>query len=125
MHAYRTHTCGALRPQDINQTVRLSGWVHRIRDHGNLIFIDLRDHYGITQCLIEISENKTEVFKKIEQLNAEDVITITGTVLQRSTETVNTKMPTGDIEVQIQELSIQSAVQHELPIQVNSTAEFP
>jgi aspartyl-tRNA synthetase len=125
MHAYRTHTCGALRPQHINQTIRLSGWVHRVRDHGNLIFIDLRDHYGITQCLIEITENQTVVFKRIEQLNSEDVITITGTVLQRTAETINAKMPTGEIEVQIQELIIQSAVQHELPIQVNSTAEFP
>lgn len=125
MHAYRTHTCGALRQQHINQVVRLSGWVHRIRDHGNLIFIDLRDHYGITQCLIAVTDTKSEVFKKIEKLHAEDVITITGTVLQRTAETVNTKMPTGEIEVQIQELIIQSSVQNELPIQVHGNSEFP
>lgn len=125
MHLYRTHTCGALSLEHIDQTVRLSGWVHRIRDHGQLIFIDLRDHYGITQCLISVTEKKTEVFKKIERLHHEDVITITGKVLKRTADTINSKMSTGAIEVQIQELNIQSAVHGELPIQVHSAMEFP
>lgn len=125
MHPYRTHSCGALRQQNIQETIKLSGWVHRIRDHGNLIFIDLRDHYGITQCVMERTETKTNVFTKIEHLHSEDVITIIGIVVQRASNTVNTKMPTGEIEVQIQALDIQSSVQHELPIQVNSNTEFP
>lgn len=125
MHLYRTHTCGALGQTHIHQTVKLSGWIHRVRDHGNLIFIDLRDHYGITQCVIAVSETKSEVFTRIEHLHSEDVVTITGIVVQREPNTVNAKMPTGEIEIQIEALIVQSAVQHELPIQVNSTSEFP
>ena len=78
MHAYRSHTCGALRPSDAGQIVRLSGWVHRKRDHGNLVFIDLRDHYGLTQCVLDIS---SPLFKQVEQTRVESVVTITGKVV--------------------------------------------
>ena len=122
MHLYRTQTCGELRKTHIGQTVRLSGWVHRKRDHGNLIFIDLRDHYGITQCVASID---SQVFKTIETLHNEDVITITGTVVERTESTVNKKMNTGDIELQIGDLTLQSKVESILPIQVNANTEFP
>ena len=83
---YRTHTCGELRPSHIGQTVKLSGWVHRKRDHGPLVFIDLRDHYGMTQCVIEQGSND---FSIAEGLRNETVITLTGTVVARDSETVN------------------------------------
>ncbi|MDY0885581.1 aspartate--tRNA ligase [Dongia soli] len=116
MHAYRSHTCGALRPSDAGQTVRLSGWVHRKRDHGNLVFIDLRDHYGLTQCVLDIS---SPLFKQVEQTRVESVVTITGKVVQRTPETVNPKLPTGEIEVKIEEYFVQS-VAEVLPLQVAS-----
>src|SRR5438477_11562675 len=105
MHPYRTHTCGELTLSHAGQTIKLSGWVHRKRDHGNLIFIDLRDHYGITQCVASID---SQVFKKIESLHNEDVITITGQVVGRTESTVNTKMNTGDVELHIEDLTLQS-----------------
>src|SRR5437763_17215730 len=100
MHAYRTHTCGALRLGDAGATVRLSGWVHRKRDHGQLLFVDLRDHYGLTQCVIDSS---SPLFKTADALRVESVITVTGTVAARSPETVNAKLPTGEIELVISE----------------------
>jgi len=122
MHPYRTHTCGELTPSHAGQTVKLSGWVHRKRDHGNLIFIDLRDHYGITQCVIN---SDTPIFAQVEDLRNESVITVTGHVVHRSPETINTKMLTGAVEVQIESLYLQSAAQQPLPLQVNSNADFP
>ncbi len=116
MHAYRTHTCGALRLADVGQQVRLSGWVHRKRDHGNLVFIDLRDHYGLTQCVLDVSSS---LFKAVEQTRVESVVTVTGKVVQRPAETANPKLPTGEIELQIQEYVIQS-VSEVVPLQVNS-----
>jgi aspartyl-tRNA synthetase len=116
MHAYRTHTCGALRLADVGQQVRLSGWVHRKRDHGNLVFIDLRDHYGLTQCVLDVSSN---LFKAVEQTRVESVVTVTGKVVQRPAETANPKLPTGEIELQIQDYLIQS-VSDVVPLQVNS-----
>ncbi len=116
MHAYRSHTCGALRPSDAGQTVRLSGWVHRKRDHGNLVFIDLRDHYGLTQCVLDIS---SPLFKQVEQTRVESVVTITGKVVQRTPETVNPKLPTGAIEVKIEEYTLQSTAEV-VPLQVAS-----
>jgi aspartyl-tRNA synthetase len=86
MHAYRTHNCAQLRAADVGQTVRLSGWVHRKRDHGNLLFLDLRDHYGITQIVTDVD---SPAFKIIESLRAESVVTITGNVVARSAATVN------------------------------------
>ncbi|ACI98943.1 aspartate--tRNA ligase [Rhodospirillum centenum] len=116
MHAYRTHTCGQLREQNAGETVRLSGWIHRKRDHGNLLFIDLRDHYGLTQCVIDTSNPN---FGTVEGLRVESVITVTGKVVARTTETVNDKLPTGRIEVQVKELEVQSAAD-QVPLQVNS-----
>ena len=118
---YRTHTCGELRQSHIGQIVKLSGWVHRKRDHGDLVFIDLRDHYGLTQCVIEQGRGD---FKIAEGLRNETVITVTGVVYARTKETVNNKMPTGEIEIQINTLEVQSFVES-LPMQVNSNAEFP
>lgn len=118
---YRTHTCGELRQDHILQTVKLSGWVHRKRDHGHLVFIDLRDHYGITQCVIEQNQ---EDFKIAESLRNETVITLTGKVQARTSETINNKMATGEIEIHIQNLIIQSEVDS-LPLQVNNNNDFP
>src|SRR5688572_8301006 len=116
MHAYRTHTCGALRLADVGREVRLSGWVHRKRDHGNLVFIDLRDHYGLTQCVLDVS---SPLFKAVEQTRVESVVTVTGKVVKRPAETANPKLPTGDIELQIADYTIQS-VSDVVPLQVNS-----
>jgi aspartyl-tRNA synthetase len=121
MHIYRTHTCGELRQTHAGQVVRLSGWVHRKRDHGNLLFIDLRDHYGLTQCVIDMD---SPAFKIAEGLRNESVITVRGTIVHRTAETINRKMPTGEIELQVEHISLQSAAEM-LPIQVNSNADFP
>ena len=116
MHVYRTHNCGALSHADIGQTVKLSGWVHRKRDHGGVVFIDLRDHYGLTQCVVDSTDS---AFDAAEQLRNESVITITGEVRARSEDTVNKALSTGEIEVQIVALELQSAADT-LPLQVNS-----
>ncbi len=116
MHPYRTHTCGALRLSDKDQTVRLSGWVHRKRDHGSLLFIDLRDHYGLTQCVIDRS---SPLLTAIEHVKNESVVTVTGKVVQRPAETANPKLPTGEVEVDIQDFVVQSAAEP-LPMQVNN-----
>ena len=121
MHAYRTHTCGELRREHIGQTVRLSGWVHRKRDHGNLLFVDLRDHYGITQCVVETEE---EAFASVEGLRSESVITLTGPIVERSPDTVNKSIPTGDVELRITEITVQSAAA-ELPLPVFGEQEYP
>jgi aspartyl-tRNA synthetase len=121
MHQYRTHTCGAPTRALVGQTVRLSGWVHRKRDHGNLLFIDLRDHYGLTQCVIDTS---SAIFKQVETVRVESVVTVTGNVVARSAETVNAKIPTGEVEVTIQAFELQSAADT-LPIQVNQEGDFP
>ncbi|HMG51678.1 MAG TPA: aspartate--tRNA ligase [Inquilinus sp.] len=119
MHPYRTHTCGQLRPEQAGQTVRLSGWVHRKRDHGNLLFLDLRDHYGLTQCVVDTDSPH---FAAAEAVRVESVVTITGTVVKRNTETSNDKLPTGGIEVRIDEFVLQSAAQV-IPLQVASDEE--
>ncbi|MEL0114502.1 MAG: OB-fold nucleic acid binding domain-containing protein, partial [Rickettsiales bacterium] len=99
MHLYRTHTCGELRLEHDGEPARLSGWVHRTRDHGNLLFIDLRDHYGITQCVADVS---SAIFPQLEGLSNETVVTFTGKVDRRSEETVNTGIPTGEVELRIE-----------------------
>jgi len=119
MHAYRTHTCGALRKEHVGATVRLSGWVHRKRDHGQLLFVDLRDHYGIAQCVIDVS---SPIFASLEAARLESVITVTGPVVARSAETVNPLLPTGEVEVQVREYQLQSAAE-QLPLQVNADRE--
>src|SRR6185503_5372403 len=96
MHAYRTHTCAALRLSDVGQTVRLSGWVHRKRDHGHLLFVDLRDHYGITQV---VADTESAAFKTLDRVRVESVVTVEGEVVARSAETVNPNLATGEIEV--------------------------
>ncbi|MAL79581.1 MAG: aspartate--tRNA ligase [Sneathiella sp.] len=121
MHSYRTHTCADLRESDVGKTVRLSGWVHRKRDHGNLLFVDLRDHYGITQCVIE---HDVPNFKAVESVRSESVVTVTGKVVARSQETVNPNLPTGSIEIYISEFAIQSAAD-ELPMPVFGDQEYP
>jgi aspartyl-tRNA synthetase len=121
MHTYRTHSCGALRLADAGATARLSGWVHRKRDHGQLLFIDLRDHYGLTQCVIDVA---SPLFKAADALRLESVITVTGNVVRRSAETVNAKLPTGEIELQIAELTVISEAEP-LPLPVNTEAEYP
>src|SRR5260221_10881465 len=92
MHAYRTHTCGALRAADTGKTVRLSGWIHRKRDHGGLIFIDLRDHYGLTQLVVGPTNPG---FAIVEHIRAESVIRVDGEVVARSADTINPNLPTG------------------------------
>ncbi|MFI5020187.1 MAG: aspartate--tRNA ligase [Alphaproteobacteria bacterium] len=119
MHAYRTHTCGALRIEHVGGTVRLSGWVHRKRDHGQLLFIDLRDHYGIAQCVIDVS---SPIFGAIEAARLESVITVTGMVVARSAETVNPLLPTGEVELQVRGYQLLSAAEP-LPLQVNADRE--
>ncbi|PWR23705.1 aspartate--tRNA ligase [Zavarzinia compransoris] len=123
MHAYRTHTCGQLTAADIGSTVRVSGWVHRKRDHGNLLFVDLRDHYGITQCVIEIDEGAA-AFKTVEVLRAESVVTVTGRVVKRAEGTENPNLATGAIEVRIAEIAVQSAAE-ELPMPVFGDHDYP
>jgi aspartyl-tRNA synthetase len=121
MHVYRTDTCGALRPTDAGRMARLSGWVHRKRDHGQLLFIDLRDHYGITQCVIDIS---SPLFAAADALRLESVVTVSGNVTARSADTINPNLPTGEVELVITELTLQSAAEL-LPFPVNSEAETP
>jgi aspartyl-tRNA synthetase len=121
MHAYRTHNCGQLRGQDVGQTVRVSGWVHRKRDHGGLLFVDLRDHYGLTQIVADSSD---AAFATLDGLRAESVVTVTGDVIARSAETVNANLPTGEIEVRAREVSVQS-VAAELPMPVAGDQEYP
>ncbi|MBO6561376.1 MAG: aspartate--tRNA ligase [Nisaea sp.] len=116
MHRYRSHTCNDLRQDHVGETVRLSGWIHRRRDHGQLVFIDLRDHYGLTQCVVDIED---ETFKTVEKLRVESVVTITGRVVKRTDETVNEKLPTGHIELRIDEIEVQSEAEV-LPLQVNA-----
>ncbi len=121
MHAYRTHTCNALRLADAGAEVRLSGWVHRKRDHGHLLFLDLRDHYGITQCVLDSS---SPIFARAEGLKLESVVTITGKVVARSAETVNATLPTGAIEIQAVDLTVQGEAEP-LPFPVNTDADYP
>lgn len=121
VNPYRTHTCGDLHPVHQGTDVRLSGWVHRKRDHGQLLFIDLRDQYGLTQCVFD---PKSESFSVAEAIRLESVITVSGTVVQRTPETINAKMPTGEIEVLVHHAVVLSAAEP-LPLQVNGTAEYP
>ncbi len=116
MHLYRTHNCSELRTNHVGEIVRISGWVHRKRDHGGLLFLDIRDHFGITQC---VTDMESEIFKVVENLRVESVITVTGKLIQRSDDTINKKIPTGEVEIKIDELEIQS-MSEVLPLQVNS-----
>jgi aspartyl-tRNA synthetase len=122
MHAYRTHKCNALRLGDKGQTVRLSGWVHRKRDHGGLMFLDLRDHYGLTQCVVHSGD---PVFGELEKVRLENVICVTGEVVARTAETVNKHLPTGEVEVKVKSFELLcSPVSDMLPLQVNSDEPY-
>ncbi len=121
MHPYRTHTCGELRLAHAGIPARLSGWVHRKRDHGNLLFIDVRDHHGLTQGVIDVS---SPIFKAVEAVKLESVVTLTGTVVKRTADTVNPNLPTGEVELSIQAFHLESPADP-LPIQVAGEAEYP
>ena len=121
MHVYRTHHCGEPRKSAVGQEVRLSGWVHRKRDHGQLLFIDLRDHTGLTQIVFH---PEAAVFRAAEALRNESVITVTGKVVARSAETVNPTLPTGEVEIVAETMDVQSAAET-LPIQVNAERDYP
>ena len=121
MHVYRTHHCGELRKSAVGQEVRLSGWVHRKRDHGQLLFIDLRDHTGLTQIVFH---PESAVFQAAEALRNESVVTVTGKVVARSAETVNPTLPTGEVEIVADTMDVQSAAET-LPIQINAERDYP
>lgn len=121
MHPFRTHTCGELRPGHAGQTVRLSGWVHRKRDHGGVIFLDLRDHYGITQVVVNPDQ---PFFTEAEQVRAESVVIVTGTVVKRTPETVNANLDTGEVEVVASSFAVESMAD-QIPFPVNQELEYP
>ena len=120
MNKFRTHTCNELRIKDVDKDVILSGWINKKRDHGNLLFIDLRDNYGITQCIID-KENSN--FSKIEKIQLETVIKIEGKVSKRTNETINKEIYTGEIEVSIKDFEILGTCK-ELPLPVFSDQEY-
>lgn len=121
MHPYRTHHCAEIDSSHVNQEVRISGWVHRKRDHGHLLFIDLRDHYGVTQC---VTTTDSRFFQELTDVRFESVITITGKVVARTPETVNKGIPTGEIEVVVEDYALESAADM-LPLQINIERDFP
>ena len=121
MHPYRTHTCAQLRAADVGSTVRLSGWIHRKRDHGGVLFVDLRDHYGLTQI---VGVAGSDAMKLLDSLKLESVVTVTGDVVARGAEVVNSKLATGEIEVVAREITVQSAA-IELPMPVAGEADYP
>jgi aspartyl-tRNA synthetase len=121
MHPYRTHNCGQLRNDQVGEEIRLSGWVHRKRDHGGVIFIDLRDHYGITQVVIHPDRS---FFAEAEHVRNESVITVTGRVVARTPETVNPNLPTGGIELECTDFALESSCD-ELPFPVNQELDYP
>ena len=121
MHAYRTHSCADLTKDSVGETARLSGWVHRVRDHGGVLFIDLRDHYGVTQVLCDPD---SPVFAEVEKVRSEWCIRIDGVVKARDPELINPKLPTGEIEVYIRDMEVLGAAA-ELPLQVFGDQEYP
>ena len=120
MNKYRTHNCSELSKNDQGQEIILSGWINKKRDHGNLLFIDLRDNYGVTQCIIDKNNSN---FKEIEKLQLESVIKIIGNVVERSKETINPELKTGEIEVNINSFELIGACK-ELPMPVFSDQEY-
>ncbi|MCF6301716.1 MAG: aspartate--tRNA ligase [Devosiaceae bacterium] len=121
MHKYRSHTCAQLTKKNVGETVRLSGWVHRVRDHGGVLFVDLRDHYGITQC---VADPDSKAFGAVEALKAEFVIRIDGVVKARDDDAVNKNLPTGEVEIFIEELEVLGAAK-ELPMPVFGEQDYP
>jgi aspartyl-tRNA synthetase len=121
MHPYRTHNCGQLRASNVGEKVRISGWIHRKRDHGGVLFVDLRDHYGITQVVAAAGSPMLEL---LDSLRVESVVSVTGDVVARGPEVVNPKLPTGEIEVVAREVQVQSAAE-ELPMPVAGEQDYP
>ena len=121
MHAFRSHTCAELNKSHVGQSVRLSGWVNRVRDHGGILFIDLRDHYGVTQIL---ADPDSPVFAGVEKLRSEWCIRIDGEVKARDESLINPKIPTGEIEIFIRDLEVLGAAD-ELPLMVFGDQEYP
>ena len=121
MHAYRTHTCADLRTENVGERVKLSGWVHRKRDHGGVLFVDLRDHHGITQV---VAKANSEPLRILDGLRAESVVTVVGEVVSRGAEATNPNLATGEIELSADEVIVQSAA-HELPLPVAGEADYP
>ena len=121
MNKYRSHNCSELDDKEIGKIVHLSGWLHRKRDHGNLLFVDLRDHYGITQCVIE---NNNKFFPVLEKLKPESVLKINGEVIKRSKENENLELKTGKIEVKITSIEVLSSAK-DLPIPVFGEQDYP
>jgi len=121
MHAYRTHTCGALRLADRGENVRLSGWIHRKRDHGGLLFVDLRDHYGLTQLVVHPG---APGFEALDRLRAESVVTVDGEAVARTPDTINANLPTGEIEVRVARVAVLSEAA-ELPLPVFGEPDYP
>ena len=121
MHAYRTHNCEALRQNNVGETVRLSGWVHRKRDHGGLLFIDLRDHYGLTQLVVE---PEASFFSEVEKVRQESVIMVEGKVVARDKDVINSNLPTGEVEIRIENFEVLSEAD-ELPLPVFGEPEYP
>ncbi len=121
LHRYRSHTCGALRSDDIGQTVRISGWVHRVRDHGGVLFIDVRDHYGLTQV---VADPDSPAFKVAEAVRSEWVIRVDGAVRKRPEGTTNAELPTGEVELYAGEIEVLSAAK-ELPVPVFGEPDYP
>ena len=121
MHKYRTHTCSELTQKHSGKKVKLSGWIHRKRDHGNLLFFDLRDHYGLTQCVTEKSSN---FFKEIEKIKPESVVCVSGEVIKRSKETINKDLFTGEIELKVLSFEVLSAA-NDLPMPIFGEQDYP
>ena len=119
-HTYRTHKCNEINKSLVGETVTLSGWVHRKRDHGQLIFVDLRDHYGISQI---VSDTQKDTFDILEKISLESVISVHGKVVERSAETINHNIPTGEVELQVDKITILSNAES-LPLQVNSDDDY-
>ena len=116
MHRYRTHRCDELRVEHVDRTARISGWIHRRRDHGQLVFLDLRDHFGLTQCVVDVED---ATFAAVEAARVESVVTVTGRVVRRDPETVNPRLPTGEVELRIDSFEVLSTAGI-LPLQVNA-----
>ncbi|MGA1233943.1 MAG: OB-fold nucleic acid binding domain-containing protein, partial [Lutimaribacter sp.] len=121
MHAFRSHTCAELTKDHVGQNVRLSGWVHRVRDHGGILFIDLRDHYGITQVLCDPD---SAAFSAVEKVRSEWCIRIDGEVKARDPELVNPKLPTGEVEIFIRDIEVLGSAA-ELPLMVFGDQDYP
>ena len=120
MHPYRTHHCDQLRISDEGSPARLSGWVHSKRDHGNLLFVDLRDENGLTQCVIDVS---SKLFETVEAVRVESVLTVTGKIVKRSDDTINPALPTGEVELTMDEVVVESPAEV-LPMQVAGSEDF-